>query len=1137
MSLRLILGNSGSGKSRFLYDEIIQASIKEPGQRFFLIVPEQYSLQAQRDLLTLHPRGGLFNIDVLSFQRLAYRIFEEVGAGRRVILEETGKNLLIRKVAMEERDRLTTLSSGMGKPGYITQVKSLISELTQYEVTTERMEELLAHVKNKPRLYYKLKDVAVLQEAFGRKLRQTYLTAEEVLGALDQVAGQSALLKDSVIGLDGFVGFTPQQRRLLGTLMGLARRVSVTLPIGEGEDLWKEGGKHKLFYPPKQTFQRMTRLAKELRIPIEEPVIIRDRGKGRFAKAPALGFLEAHMLRFDGQIYEGEQEEISLHISKNPVEEAHFAARIIVRLTRQKGLRYREIGIIAGDMGTYGEHVRRVFAEYEIPVFVDTTKAVLLNPMLELIRAALDALNRDFAYESMFRYLRTGLAGIDRRETDLLENYVLACGLRGRKQWKEEWTRTTRTFGPEECAHCNEIRECVMRPLEKFAKRAKGRKKRTGRDLAEALYELLTDLGIQEQMEAYRKGFADREELEQAREYGQIYGIVMNLLDKVVELLGEEFMNLKEFTDILEAGFEEAKVGNIPPSIDQVLVGDLERTRLENIRVLFFLGLNDGWVPKHGEGTGLLSDQDRELLEGSGVELAPTARENSYLQRFYLYRNLTKPSGRLYLSYSRCAMSGEALRPSYLAGSIRRLFPAMRVTDEERETSPLDRICTPENGLRLLMDGIRLLPKERPKDWWLELYSWYYGQEAWRDRMQKLVEAAFLTRRERGLGKTVARALYGETLVNSVSRLERFAACALAHFLRYGLALSQRETYAFRPVDLGNVLHQVMELFSKRVEAGSYTWEALPKEVAEAWVEEIVDQVTGEYGAGVLKSTARNEYAVQRMKRILKRTVWALCAQIQAGSFVPSSYEVSFSVAEDLEAVNIALTDREKMRLRGRIDRVDVCEKEDQVYVKVIDYKSGNTEFDLAALYYGLQLQLVVYLNAAMELESRIHPEKEIVPGGILYYRIQDPMLEREEVSPEELNRRLLKKLKPSGLINGDRKVVEAMDKRLEKDSDVIPVAYNKDQSFSRYASVAKGEQFASLSAFVNQKMGELGRRILEGECSALPYERKGRTPCEYCEYREVCRFDEQIPGTHFQRLAEYKPEELWKKIQEETKS
>ena len=475
------------------------------------------------------------------------------------------------------------------------------------------------------------------------------------------------------------------------------------------------------------------------------------------------------------------------------------------------------------------------------------------------------------------------------------------------------------------------------------------------------------------------------------------------------------------------------------------------------------------------------------------------------------------------------------MRPSYTDGIIARMNPGIKVVDEDVYDNPIHRITSPANGFPYLINGINHLPDKEPDGGWKELYRWYYNDPTYREKLAKLAEAAFLSQTQEGLGKEVARALYGNILNNSVSRLEQFAACAFSHFLMYGLKLLPREEYVFQPVDMGNIFHKVIEEFSKKVEDGPYTWFDIPREVQEEWISECVVQATKDYGQEILSSNARNAYVVERINRIMKRTVWALCEQIKAGEFIPSNYEVSFSMAEDLEAVNISLTAEEKMKLKGRIDRIDTCEKEEEVYVKVIDYKSGNTEFDMVALYYGLQLQLVVYLNADGELEKKIHPDKKVVPAGVFYYRMQDPMLDRElDADPQRIEGEILKKLKLNGLVNEDAKIINSMDKGGAKSSSVIPVSYNKDGSLSRYSTAAAREQFDKLSVYVNDKMRDIGSRILKGETEVKPYQRKGKTACDYCTYREVCGFDTRIPGMGYQRLREYKTEEVWKKIGED---
>lgn len=1136
MPLQFILGNSGSGKSRYAYQKMIEESILHPRQKFLVIVPEQFTMQTQKELVSLHPQRGILNIDVLSFQRLAYHVFEETGADRHIVLEETGKNLLLRKVAIEQQQNLKVLKGNLKKIGYITEMKSVISELTQYDITLEQLDWMIRYTEHKPGLSYKLQDIRVLYQAFREKLQQKYITSEEILGVLCEVADRSQLLKGSTVLLDGFTGFTPVQQKFLRELMKLSRSITVTITLDTKENPWKQGDMHELFYLSKKTIHSIRKLAEETGIEILDPVLLGEKACPRFRDAPALGFLERHLLRHDRAVYEKEQDAISIHAAKNAAEEVHYAAREILKLIREEEYRYQDIAIITGDLASYGNYVRRIFEEYGIPYFIDETKTILMNPFIEFIRAALEMAAQNFSYESVFRYLRTGLCHVGEEELDLLENYVIASGKRGISAWKKDWTGRTRTMDEEQVTQCNEIRKQIMEPLLPFLAAIRDRKT-DGRAKTEALYRLIVFHEVQEQLAIYEKQFVEEGNLEAAKEYSQIYRIVIDLLEKVVKLLGDEPLTLKEYTEILESGFEEAKVGIIPPTADRVTVGDIERTRLKDIRALIFLGLNDGWVPKASEKAGILSEPDRESLSGCGVELAPGARENGYTQRFYLYQNLTKPRERLCLSYSKTKADGGAMRPSYLIGRIAAMYRHIRIIDEDREVSSREKIVTPESGMRYLIHGLREMKSQKADDDWAQLYTWYEQSDAYRERLHRLAEAAFLVRDEKGLGREIARALYGSVLENSVSRLERFAACAFSHFLIYGLRLNPREEYTFQPVDMGNLFHRVLEMFSNKVASGTYTWFDLPEDVRKQWTEECVEQAVKESGGDVLLSSARNVYVIERMKRIMQRTVWALCEQLRAGAFVPSGYEVSFSRVENLEAVNIALTQEEKMRLRGRIDRIDICEKDEQVYVKVVDYKSGNTEFDMVALYYGLQLQLVVYLNAAMELEKRIYPDRDIVPAGIFYYRMQDPMLEADgERTPEEVNGEILKKLKLCGLVNGDKEIIKSMDRELDysrkKTSDVIPVSCTKD-GFSRYSATADRKHFEELSRFVNGKMKEIGKRILAGETAAHPYERKNRTACDYCEFREVCGFDRKIPGTDYHRLREYKPEDIWTKMEE----
>ena len=1143
MSLQFIFGNSGSGKSTYLYQKIIEESMQRPDGNFIVIVPEQFTMQTQKDLVMAHPRGGIMNIDVLSFQRLAHRIFEEVGADQRSVLTETGKNLMLRKVAIREQERLKVLGSRMNRPGYVSEVKSVLSELMQYEVSDFELQEMGRRTENRPLLNAKLEDLQVLYREFLSYRRDRFLKPEEIYDVLCQVAGESALLKNSVLAFDGFAGFTPSQIRVLEELLVCCPKVYLTVTLDARESAFGKLQEHDLFAPSRRLVQAVSEAARSaarrmggndtMFLP---PVVLGKTSLPRFKKGGALFHLEQNLFRSRRQSYGGIPDEISMHISKNPAAEVHFAARTISYLVREKDLRYRDIAVITGDLSSYNNYVKHIFPQYEIPAFVDETRQILLNPCLEFVRGALEIVQRDYAAEAVFRCLRTGMAGFSADETDELENYVLAAGIRGHRKWKKTWEYRPAQLKEEVIEKVNAYRERLVERFEPFAEKMR-KKGNTLLFYATALYELLRDCEISRQLQERAAQLEADGEMGQAREYSQVYGILIRLLDEMAELLGEETMEVREFTEILEAGLSEAKVGVIPPGIDQVQVGDIRRTRLAHVKILFFLGLNDGWVPARGNDGGIVSDMERELLKENGMELAPTARENSYIQRFYLYQNLTKPSQQLYLSWCLGSSDGVVMRPSYLVSNIRRLFPKITVCEEKEPGSELWQTTTRKNGMQYFLHGLQEARMGNVMPKWKELYRSYAQDDEYRERVRKLVQAAFSGGAARQLSFSASKKLYGEVMTNSVTRLEQFAACAFAHFAMYGLRLRERELYGVKPADLGILFHRSLDLFSRRIAVSGRDWTELTEQEETILMEQCVDEVSEKYGADALHSDARSAYTINRLKRILCRSAWVLHEQLAAGSFRPSGFEVSFADAGNLETVNVSLGGHGRMHLQGRIDRIDTAQTEDAVYVKVVDYKSGMAEFDPVSFYYGLQLQLVVYLNAALEMEQRLHPERVAVPAGIFYYRMQDPVLEKEAGADEAAVReRLLKKLRPDGIINEDDEVLELLDHGFSGDSLVIPAGRKKDGSLKAASKTVTPEQFQTLSRFARRKLTQLGERMLGGEVAPDPYEADGRTPCDYCDYADVCGFDRKIPGSCPHRLEPLGKDEVWIRMEQELK-
>ena len=1138
MSLRFCFGPSGSGKSHRIYEEIMQRAAEEPGRNFLIIVPDQFTMQTQKDLVMRSDRDGILNIDVLSFGRLSHRILEEVGTKEMPVLDDTGKSLVLQKVAADLKEQLPAMGSLLHKQGYIHEVKSAISEFMQYGISTQDMDKLITSAQKRGALAMKLKDLKTLYRGFQDYIRDHFITTEETLDVLRRSLSKSKILKGSVVVFDGFTGFTPIQNRLIQELMRVCAETIVTVTIGVGEDPYKMDGEQKLFHLSKKTVADLEKLAAEAEVERGEDLFVKG-GPNRFAKAPALHYLEQNLFRYQYEPYAGEQQEIHMFEALSPREEVHQTALYIRHLIREQGMTYRDIAVVIGDLEGYASYVETEFGQLEIPCFLDRTRGIVLNPMIEYIKSALQLYIKDFSYDTVFHFLRSGMADISREEIDELENYVIRTGARGYRTYSRLFTRRTEELqgnaeGSEQAEEktmerLNRIRQQFMDAVEILHM---GSQEKAG-DYVSHLYDFLEQNQVQQKLLNYQQQFEKEGDLSRAREYAQIYRLVMDLLDQVYELLGEEEISRQEFADILEAGFGEITVGTIPQNVDRIVVGDMERTRLKQVKVLFFLGVNDGNIPKNASKGGIISDMDREFLIESGTEMAPSPRQQMYIQRLYLYLNMTKPSEQLYLSYAKVNSEGKGIRPSYLIDTVRKLFPAMSV-EYPQNRSRLEQIEGRQEGARYLAEELReyvegTLPEEERQDFYL-MYRAYEADAAGRDL---LTRAAFRRYRESGLSRIVARALYGQQLENSVSRLEAYAACACRHFLQYGLSLQEREEFGFEASDMGTVYHAVLENFAGKLAESNLTWWDFTEDFAAKAVKESVEAYAATYGETVLYSSARNEYAITRMSRILTRTVLTLQKHLKQGSFQPDDYELSFRFAEDLDSIHVDLSEDEKMHLQGRIDRIDVSEDAEHVYVKVIDYKSGNRKFDLAALYYGLQLQLVVYMNAAMEMESRKHPDKEIVPAALLYYHIDDPTIETPvELTDEQINEQILAKLRMNGVVNSDPEVVERLDRYMQDKSVVIPVEKKKDGSFSARSSVLSREEMQLISSYVDAKIRSIGREILDGKIAANPYEKGNEEACTYCAYKKVCGFDGSIPGYEKRQLEDLDKQALMQRMQ-----
>lgn len=1084
MSLQFILGSARSGKTSYIYKKMIRESIEHPEQEFFFLVPDQSTLNAQRELVTRHPFHGTMNIDVVGFYRLAYRVFEELSYVPKDLLEDEGKSMVIRKVMEKHKKKLKVLGSSMKKQGFIDEMKSLFSEMYQYDISKEEIAQATEMIK-KPGLQAKIDDILLIMESFEEYIGERYLVSEQLLDVLSEKLPESKKLRNAIFYLDGFTGFTPIQRKVIRQLMRIGKQVNVSFTLA-GEDVYTPYKEYELFAMSKHERQQLIEIAKQTGTKIKKDILFYPQNQG----SKELRHLEKNLFRYPYQTFSGKTKDIMIQKAVNPRNESQMTANRIEDLVRNGTYHYKDIVVLTADLEHYQNDLERSFHDLNIPYFVDVNQKLQNNPCIETILSALKMIQMDFSYEMVFRYLKSGFSCLSMEDADLLENYVIATGVRGYARWNRPFT--SKAFTEEEL---EKIEKCRKEFIKEIQPLKTGLKKRGSTVLEKltCLYDFFECLNLEEQMKRQQAVFEERGELTQAKTSKKIYGQILDLMDQMADILGEEKLSFDDFLNVLESGMDEMTVGVIPPSLDQVVIGDMERTRTEGVKVLFFLGVNDGVIPKQSQGGGIVSDDQREMLRRQGVLLAPTTKMSAYTEQFYLYLATAKPSTKLFLSYCMMDASGENRQPSYFLDRIKKIFPNITTFGEEEIPS---NSFTAKEAIGHLVAFLQQDWKEM--DHFQELQALYYALEK-TTTVLSLIDAKFYQNKALPISQELVKKLYGDTLSGSVTRMEQFAGCAFSHFIKYGLKLRERLIHQILPMDMGQVFHKTMEMVGKRTD-----WKFADDASRDSFVDQIVEEAVSEVQEEILYSTSRNEYLLDRMKRISRRAVWAMETYIRRGDFTPEEYEIAFSEKNQLDSMKFSLENGEQMVFSGVVDRMDSMEDEENKYIKIIDYKSGNMKFDFAKIFHGLQMQLMIYMNAMMELEEK-KSGKRVFPAGMFYFHMDDPMV--EETDPEEAKIQLLKAMKMSGVANEDFDLVSKMEHPGSEGYLSLPVRETKT-GFDKRSSILNTDQMLRLGSIVEEKMKELGNSLMKGEVSIQPYEYNGGMPCTYCSFRNICAYE-----------------------------
>lgn len=1108
MSLQFLLGPAGYGKTTYVYDHIISQSKANPSLNYLLIVPDQFTMQTQLDIVKRHPDGGIMNIDVLSFGRLSYRIFEECGEPSGILLDDSGKNLVIMHVASKVKDRMPYLGKYLNKYGMIEEVKSCISEFMQYSMSVKDVEKLSNDTSDNL-LQVKLKDLAVIYDEFNKYNQGKFITNEETLDALCSKIDSSEIIRNSVVVFDGFTGFTPIQERVIGKIMQKAKEVNITLDFSGPENFNVYGEEEKLFYLSRRTAHRLETLAKDLGVECKPYIEINDLNKSRFSNRHMLGHLEKNLFRQPFSKSDLNNGEIEIFSANTVSDEVDEIALRIYDLVRSGKYAYKDIAVVCGDLETYADSLEERLSEIGVPVFVDRTNKIVLNPFIEFIKSALGVLMHDFSYDSVFHLCRSGFTDFTSDEVDRLDLYVRSLNIRGKRAYTKEFTRIQRGFKNKDQAllempNRNETRAKLVDLLEPLLRPA-----HTAGDYVRNLYDFIKKNNSYERILKLKEGFETAGDLSRAREYSQIYDLVMKLLESIYALVGDAETTSEEFYRLFEAGVSEMKVGTIPGSIDRLLIGDLERTRLREVKVLLLAGLSDKYVPKRPQKGGIISDVERETMSKYGAVLAPTAREEMYTQRLYFYMNLCKPSERLILSFSGLDNEGNAAKPSYIINTILNMFTNAAITPIDTKPAA-ERIVSLKDSLKMYAKLVRNFADgcaSSQEEALTKALTALYKDKQEEENANDIKNAAFYEYISNPLSRDIVKAIYGEAIAGSVSRLETYAGCAYAHFLQYGMKLDDAKDFSFSSMDLGTVTHAILDIYSSMLEARGLDWLSVSEAERDNIINDAVDQYCVDYEQGMLTDDDRSAYITEKIRTLMKRTIITLTYQLSQGKFKPLRHEYEFKR-------EIKLSDEAKMLLTGKIDRIDLYSEGDKVFVKIIDYKTGNKELDVSQVYYGLEEQLAVYMSEAIKLESSRHPDSKVVPSAMLYYRLANPLIDvKGNKTPEDIETEIYKALVPKGLVDSDDENIRAYMGENTPIENVLPLSFEKDGTVKDNKATVSTEEMAGMLDYVDRTMKQIGKNIYSGNISISPISVGKKDSCEYCAYKSICRFDERNVG------------------------
>ena len=1056
--------------------------------------------------------SAVINAEVLTFARMAHRVSSEVGGSNKTVLSNCGKSMLIYSILSNKKNNLKFLGKSDSN---IDMVMTQITELKKHGVTLENLKNLMEQVgENDLYLENKLQDIYTVYSKFQEKIVNNYVDENDALTILESQLDATDMFKNTEIYIDEFVGFTKQEYAIIAKLLKQVSKVTITVTSNSMEKT--DEASNDIFFSNKETIEKILRIAKETKTSVEEPVFLEK--IYRF-KSKELNHIERNLYNFPYKKYDGSVENLSLFLSNNQYSEIEEVARRILELVRSKKFRYRDISVITKNIDVYSNLCKAIFKEYDIPVFIDEKRDLSQNILVKYLISILDIFARNWSYDSVFNYIKCGFLNITPSDIYLLENYALKWEIKGSNWYKADWNfHDEDSTGKATIDHINELRREIVAPLVELKNNLSGNK--TAKQISENLYNFLIKNNIDKVLENKIKDLKNMQKVDIAAEYETSWKIVMQVLDEIVLVFGDENITFESYMQILKTGLGESKLGTIPMAQDEVTVGDVDRSRSHKIKAVFIIGLNDGMFPSINKAEWFLNDDDREKIKQNGVELAKGTIDRIYEDNINIYKAFTTAEERIFLSYSSSDMEGKSLRPSVLVYRIKKIFEGLKETSDiiYRKSE----ISTKENTFKELLINLREFRDGNEIDTkWFDVYNLYNESEEWHEKLASAVKALNYTNTAEKIKKENVEKMYGSTLKTSVSKLEQYSGCPFSYYLKYGLKLNDKETFNVEAVDTGSFMHDVIDNFFGIIEERNINLKEITDEELEKIVAEIVSEKLKLDRNYIFTTTSKYKVLSNRLQKVVTMSVKYIVQSLKQSEFEVFGHELEFGGDGQYKPITVITEDGKKVEITGKIDRVDIMKNPDGTYVRIIDYKSSVKNIDLNQVFYGLQLQLLTYLNETCKVE-------DFIPAGVLYFNLINPTIGTDKnLTDEEVEEKIRQEFKMKGLILADVNIIKKMDTNIENEpkgiSKIIPATIKKDGEISdRGTSAVTKEQFVYLQKYMEKIIKQISEEILQGNIEVKPYYNAStkKTPCEYCKYKSICRFDENTKNNEYKYIS-----------------